>query len=1003
MRRSTWILIAGIFLYSNCAHFKGQPILTKPTYDYQQYSRTERDIHRRVEKFILRCWQTQQPIALYPQVRIVKVKYLEDQRLIEIHFNGIFAYNPYRPKDIAAIYREVRRNLGWRYRKAALTLHCLNQPIEQLVPNIYRNDPQDYDQSRFPKTKERPLPVVRNTSKPIIPTKGLMGFNIALWASHGWYFNQRMSRWEWQRPRLFETVEDLLPTSFVLPFLLPMLENAGAIAFIPRERDIQTNEVIVDNDGSTGASIFKIEGKLETAHQTKGFGIGNPPYAVGVNPFEQGTSLKLFPNAFEGKIQWVPDIPAAGEYAVYVAYQRDSNNVVDAHYTVYHTGGKTEFVVNQQIGGGTWIYIGKFRFQAGLNPAKGRVELTITAQTGQNWLSVDAVRFGGGMGNVARGGTVSNRPRFVEGARYYLQYAGFPDTLVFSLNKEQDDYVDDYQCRGEWVNYLNGKPSGPNKQRSHPGLGIPIDLSLSFHTDAGIAFDEIIGTLSIYSVEDFDSALVFPDSVSRFVNRDLADIIQTQITEDLKTKWDSGWKRRHLFNRQYSEAFRPNVPAMLLELLSHQNFLDMQYALDPRFRFDVARSIYKGMLKFLAFQHRREYVVQPLPVSHFNAILTEPGTVKLSWRPVNDPLEPTATPTQYVLYTRIEDNGFDNGVVVKSNSIAIRNLEPGVIYSFMVTAANAGGESFPSEILAVCHQAAKPNPVLIVNGFDRVAPPTVVNTPEFAGFTSFLDQGVPYKYDINHTGRQHDFDRQSPWVTNDRPGWGASYADYETTIIPGNTFDFPIIHGMALRSAGYSFCSSSDEAVEAGMVNLQDFTVVDLLMGEERETVTARRKNADFKTFTAKMQAKIKQYCEGGGNLIISGSYIATDMFAKRDSTDIKFCKEVLKYQWVTDHAVRHGKCFTTNNKWLPSGMVIEFNTGLMPDLYTVEAPDALEPVDSLGQVFLRYTENQFSAGVSYQGKYKVVALGFPFETIIDAAQRVLLMKKVMEYFLGTE
>ena len=37
--------------------------------------------------------------------------------------------------------------------------------------------------------------------------------------------------------------------SYVLPYVMPMLENAGAYVFNPRERDVHTVEMIVDNDG----------------------------------------------------------------------------------------------------------------------------------------------------------------------------------------------------------------------------------------------------------------------------------------------------------------------------------------------------------------------------------------------------------------------------------------------------------------------------------------------------------------------------------------------------------------------------------------------------------------------------------------------------------------------------------------------------------------------------------------------------------------------------------
>ena len=74
-----------------------------------------------------------------------------------------------------------------------------------------------------------------------------------------------------------------------------------------------------------------------------------------------------------------------------------------------------------------------------------------------------------------------------------------------------------------------------------------------------------------------------------------------------------------MWDKAYFEAHVPEVPAMLLELLSHQNFADMRYGLDPRFRFTVSRAIYKGILRFLAFQYKQDCVIQPLPVDHFGS------------------------------------------------------------------------------------------------------------------------------------------------------------------------------------------------------------------------------------------------------------------------------------------------------------------------------------------------------------------------------------------------
>ena len=70
---------------------------------------------------------------------------------------------------------------------------------------------------------------------------------------------------------------------------------------------------------------------------------------------------------------FIPEIPVDGEYAVYISYPRRSDNTESAVYTVSHSGGTTEFRVNQTIGGATWIYLGTFHFHAGKNRATGSV------------------------------------------------------------------------------------------------------------------------------------------------------------------------------------------------------------------------------------------------------------------------------------------------------------------------------------------------------------------------------------------------------------------------------------------------------------------------------------------------------------------------------------------------------------------------------------------------------------------------------------------------------
>ena len=72
-------------------------------------------------------------------------------------------------------------------------------------------------------------PWVRNVSRPNTITHGLYNRHIALWASHGRFYNAKTGAWEWQRPNLFGTNEDLFTQTIVVPYLIPMLQNAGAV------------------------------------------------------------------------------------------------------------------------------------------------------------------------------------------------------------------------------------------------------------------------------------------------------------------------------------------------------------------------------------------------------------------------------------------------------------------------------------------------------------------------------------------------------------------------------------------------------------------------------------------------------------------------------------------------------------------------------------------------------------------------------------------------------
>lgn len=947
---------------------------------------------------------------------------------VQLFFSPTITHLPIRHHWLGYLENEFMNMLGWRFKNYHLELIARERQMHEFIPNYFRKGYYAIDSLRI-RPKSPIPPLVRRSAQPHF-AHGLSGHHIALWHSHGYYYDAGNDRWQWQRARLFGTIEDMLTMEYVVNYITPMLENSGANVLIPRERDIQVNKVIVDiSDSADDSELVLYHGDSQWQEVPGGFALRDTLFD-GENPFRMGNHLRIPANS-GGTLVYVPDIPEHGYYAVYTSWAQASQNIDDAMYTVNYMGGNASFRVNQQMGYGTWVYLGNYYFLKGKNRETGSVILSSDSDQ-QGFVTADAVRFGGGMGNIARrasvegipnrqsssdagssvfnqtgfsseeetaGWKLSESPRFVEGARYYLQYAGMPDTLVYSLNEGKNDYNDDYMSRGEWVNYLIGAPLGPERNRSSQGLNIPIDLSLSFHTDAGVTpSDSVIGTLAIYSAQR-DGGM-YPDGVSRLAGRDLSDVIQDQIVSDIRAMANPQWTRRAIWDRQYSEAWRPNVPAMLLELYSHQNLADISYGLDPRFQFIASRAIYKGILRFLAQNEGREAVVQPLPPDHF-AISHQTGKqIRLSWQAVEDPLEPSATAQYFKVYRREEGQGFDQGSITENNYIYLDLPEWGKIYSFKVTALNGGGESFSSETLSVALMPDPDKKVLIVNGFDRISGPGVFDTGALAGLSWWDDMPIPYRYSVSTTGVQYDYSRQSPWLDDDSPGWGASYGDQEKLIIPGNNFDYPAVHGKSIRNAGYSFVSMSRKAFESEQIDLSGHLAVNIIMGKQKGLPSwLDNDSIVFSVYTEPMINNLKAYAGSGGNILITGAYVGTDMVQQEDKKAIDFAAEWLGYSWRTNNASNTGEVYPTD---AAASLVLPeliFNAGLHPHIYTVEAPDAIEAAGENSIVAYRYGSNKTSAAVVFAGEHKAFTLGFPFESVIAADQRDELMRRILYFF----
>ncbi len=853
--------------------------------------------------------------------------------------------------------------------------------------------------------------------RPVSITGGLEGRVIALWPSHGLYFNTSGNNWAYQRPNLFTTREDLLSHTFATAYLTPMLENAGAYVMMPRERDWSHVEIIADYDGMDRGEYAVTNGRedWEELEDSTGYAWPGRPLTPADNPFRAGTAdiaATVLPKDARNAstASWNVDLPEKGNYAVYVSYASLPNSATDARYTINHLGGSTKVKVNQQMGGGTWIYLGSYDFAKGMQKDPV-VELSNISADEGSVVSADAVKVGGGMGSVSRSSYssdfTSGVPKFNEGSAVYLQTAGMP-RHVWQPNNGESDYKDDYMSRAHWANYLaGGSPIFPDTT----GLGIPVDMVFAFHTDAGIKRDSTtVGTLGLYSTDDGNP---FGNGSARSANADLTRNVTSSVISDIRALYDPMWNSRGSRDRKYFEVRETKMPGMIIEALSHQNFEDMRRALDPEFKFILSRAVYKGILRFLAERYGTTWAVQPLPAKDFAINYLSPGHYRLSWAPQPDKLEPSAFPTYYIIEERIDNGGFRPLATVRTTHYDVE-INDDAIHSYRIKAGNDGGVTFPSETLALYDHNHTAPEVTIVNGFTRVAAPGVSDTG--AGFDIEKYPPIAAGFDIGTTGPQYDFAEMSEYSSNYNPGWGASHGNFESRVLAGNTFDFVIEHGQGIKKAGHGFISTSASAYAESQPSAADPKVVDLMLGLQKTDVRPGSGEVRHQAFPPELRQRLMAHSRHGGALLASGSFVGSDLLtAPNDSTpvpaeNLRFAREVLGITSSTDENCVGGTVAMIPGR-IPGFYANNFDFQTYPDEkhYGVTTPDALYPTDER-DVVMRYYDCGLPAAVATEIKpaegaaiSRSLVIGFPIEAVTDPVEREVMIRAALKFLLGKQ
>lgn len=779
------------------------------------------------------------------------------------------------------------------------------------------------------------------------PIGALSGRVVFMNSGHGWTWSTN-GFWYLQRPAALAGMNEDCGNLDQLNFFAQYCFNAGAIVASMRPIGQQTNEVVLDN---TNAAV-SYAGTWSSSSSTYYFG------TAGATPY-RFASLAATETA---TATYTPTIPVAGYYPVYTWVKADTDRG-DQLYRIRHTGGETLYRVPHYMVGNGWIYLGEYFFNAGSNSLNGAVVISNLRETANGSVVIaDAIRFGNGMGSINQGGGVSGYPREEESCRYWVQASiGRGQSSVLYNDSDSDEHDSWHTPPLMSVEMCKTNGSAPDNSRFFKRVHI------SFHSNASTGNTN---TATSRGVEGLITGNPTPNQVA------LAQICGQSVNDELVSlgspPLEVPWKNRGtniIFEGGYSEIsntdFQNAMDATILEVGYHDNTLDSALMRDPKVRAAIARAAMHGVVKYFnQFDTASPppLIFPPEPPANVRAIGAANGNVSLAWEPPVS-VANTGAPTNYVIFFSTNGYGFGNPISVGNlTNYIVTGLTTGLDYYFRVEAANAGGESFPSEVVG-CRTPSLPGAakILFVNGFDR------------------FDRSTDLKQNLS--------------AQNYVPPGAVGGTD---RVLPHriNAFDYVVPHGKAISAYGMAFDTAHHRAVAGGLVALTNYPIVIWAAGNE---------SINDETFTAAEQLKVATYLTNGGHLFVSGAEIAYDLDRPSGPTtaDRNFLRNQLHAAYVTDSSSSWN--FSANAASLFAGATNgAFDNGSR-GIYMVPFPDVIAPTNYGAWSAINYSNVvSGAAGIFYNGSAgggRVVYLGFPFETIIGEATRNAYMAKVLNFF----
>ena len=284
-------------------------------------------------------------------------------------------------------------------------------------------------------------------------------------------------------------------------------------------------------------------------------------------------------------------------------------------------------------------------------------------------------------------------------------------------------------------------------------------------------------------------------------------------------------------------------------------------------------------------------------------------------------------------------------------------------YNFRITAINDGGERFPSNVLSAIYQPEATQTVLIVDGFNRLSSPAVVNKPGKKGFDLSIDEGV------------------TRGIT---AGWEGQ------NMVAGNDFNHIRTHADAIASTHqYNVVSTTADAFVEDDQSMY-YNIIDLVFGlQKHETWQLKY----YKTFTPTIQKKLNAFSRLHGKIMVSGSFLGSDM---QNTSEKQFMQSLFKLEYAPTNTDSIG------NMLNGLGMMFKYYRSINPTHYAATHPEVLQPLPNA--ICAMQYDNGLSAAVAYKGAdYASFAMGIPFECITSREERNKLMSGILNYLVGNQ